>query len=108
MKWGERMRHCEECGFLGYEGYEYPESYCTVGVQEDDPKFDEDKEGRLRNDPEAEWVEIVRCKDCINWDTTWTNDWTPNYHYCPIIDGVRKDNFYCADAERRTDVDANT
>ena len=39
------MRHCEECGFLGVSGYEYPESYCTVGVQEDDPKFDEDKDG---------------------------------------------------------------
>ena len=39
------MRHCEECGFLAVEGYEYPESYCSVGVQEDDPKFDEDKEG---------------------------------------------------------------
>ena len=39
------MRHCEECEFLGMDGYEYPESYCTVGVQEDDPKFDEDKNG---------------------------------------------------------------
>ena len=39
------MRHCEECGFLGTSGYEYPESYCTVGVSEDDPKFDEDKDG---------------------------------------------------------------
>ena len=47
--------------------------------------------------------EIIRCKDCTNWDTTWTNDWTQNYHYGPIIDGVRKDEFYCADAERRTD-----
>lgn len=50
-----------------------------------------------------EQPEIIRCKDCTNWDTTWTNDWTPNYHYCPIIDGVRRDYFYCADAERRTD-----
>lgn len=39
------MRHCENCGFLGVEGYEYPESYCTVGVQDDDPKYDEDEEG---------------------------------------------------------------
>lgn len=22
---------------------------------------------RLRNDPEAEWVEVIRCKDCKNW-----------------------------------------
>lgn len=52
--------------------------------------------------PSAE-PEIIRCKDCINWDTTWTNDWSPDYHYCAMIDGVRKGDFYCADAERRTD-----
>ena len=40
-----KMRHCEECGFLGMSGYEYPESYCTAGVQEDDEKFDEDSKG---------------------------------------------------------------
>lgn len=47
--------------------------------------------------------EIIRCRDCKNWDKTWTNDWSPEYHYCPMIDGVRKGDFYCADAERRTD-----
>ena len=47
--------------------------------------------------------EIVRCKDCKNWDTTWTNDFSPNYHYCPMVDGVRKEDWFCADAERRTD-----
>lgn len=39
------MRHCDDCGFLAVEGYEYPESYCSVGVQEEDPKFDEDDKG---------------------------------------------------------------
>jgi hypothetical protein len=47
--------------------------------------------------------EIVRCKNCKNWDTTWQNDWAKNYHYCPIIDGTRNGDWYCADAERRTD-----
>lgn len=47
--------------------------------------------------------EVIRCKDCKNWDTTWTNDFAPNYHYCPMVDGVRKSDFYCANAERRTD-----
>ena len=58
---------------------------------------------RLKNDPDAEWVEIIRCKDCKYWDKTWTNDWAKDYHYCPNVDGVRKADFYCADAERRTD-----
>lgn len=52
--------------------------------------------------PSAE-PEIIRCKDCENWDTTWQNDWAKNYHYCPLIDGTRNGDWYCADAERRTD-----
>ena len=49
--------------------------------------------------------EIIRCKDCEHWDTTWQNDFAPNYHYCPLIDGTRRDDFYCADAERRGEQD---
>ena len=61
----------------------------------------------------AEWLkelierrkqpEIVKCKDCENWDTTWQNDSAPNYHYCPMMDGTYSGDFYCAKAERRTD-----
>ena len=61
----------------------------------------------------AEWLkelaerrklpEIIHCKDCENWDTTWQNDSAPNYHYCPMIDGTYSGDFYCAKAERRTD-----
>ena len=47
--------------------------------------------------------EIIYCKDCENWDTTWQNDSAPNYHYCPMIDGTYRGDFYCAKAERRTD-----
>lgn len=39
------MRHCERCGFLETEGYEYPETYCGIAIQEDDPKFYEDEKG---------------------------------------------------------------
>jgi len=48
-------------------------------------------------------TEIVRCKNCKNWDTTWNDGWAKNYHYCPIIDGTRNGDWYCADAERKTD-----
>ena len=48
--------------------------------------------------------EIIRCKDCENWDTTWQNDFAPNYHYCPMIDGSYRGDFYCGKSERRTDV----
>ena len=61
----------------------------------------------------AEWLkelaerrkqpEIIYCKDCENWDTTWQNDFAPNYHYCPMMDGTYSGDFYCAKAERRND-----
>ena len=51
--------------------------------------------------------EIIRCKDCENWDTTWQNDFAPNYHYCPLMDGTYSGDFYCAKAERRTDDKTN-
>ena len=58
--------------------------------------------GDLEDLPSAQ-PEVIRCKDCKYWDTTWQNDDAPNYHYCPMLDGIREDDFYCADAERRTD-----
>ena len=48
--------------------------------------------------------EIIRCKDCKFWETTWAYGSNANLHYCPLVDGVRREDFYCADAEeRRTD-----
>lgn len=51
--------------------------------------------------------EIIRCKNCENWDTSWQNDFAPNYHYCPMMDGTYRGDFYCGKAERRTDVNNN-
>jgi hypothetical protein len=55
---------------------------------------------RLRNDPEAEWIEIVRCRDCKHHHRD-----NSGAYYCG-----RKDygygwglNDFCSDAERRTD-----
>ena len=45
--------------------------------------------------------EIIRCKDCKNWDTN--GNWADDGYYCPNVDGIRESDFYCADAERRTD-----
>lgn len=44
---------------------------------------------------------IIRCRDCICWDTNWSNDFSPDYHYCSLVDGIRKGDFYCADARRK-------
>ena len=51
---------------------------------------------RLRNDPEAEWVEIIRCKDC-----KWYNG-EINQCNAQICASMRGEDF-CSRAERRTD-----
>ena len=61
---------------------------------------------RLRNDPDAEWVEIIRCKDCKHWTNNigdsklrdnYCNDEAHGFYYqCSEDD-------YCSFAERRTD-----
>ena len=58
---------------------------------------------RLRNDPEAEWVEVTRCKDCIYW---WKSHKMckrnkDKNHNCACMDCDA--DFYCKYAERRTD-----
>lgn len=59
---------------------------------------------RLRNDPEAEWVEIVRCKDCKYWDVEIPhpseND-DEEIHNCDCVIRFTKESDYCAWAERR-------
>ena len=53
---------------------------------------------RLRNDPESEWVEIVRCKDCKHYTE-------PNIECCELYGAMilwSKDDF-CSRGERRTD-----
>lgn len=49
---------------------------------------------RLRNDPEAEWVEITRCKDC---------KWKQGAECVRFADVRPFPNDFCSKAERRTD-----
>ena len=53
---------------------------------------------RLRNDPDAEWVDVTRCKDCEHWK---------NEHLCESLSRFgsfeTKADFYCGYAERKTD-----
>ena len=50
--------------------------------------------------PTADVIEVVRCKDCKYWDTTWKTR-ADFHYYCPMIDSVTDGDFYCADGERR-------
>lgn len=50
----------------------------------------------LDNAPEA----VVRCENCVHWDTSFDVMDGLNLHYCPVYDGVTKGDFFCADGER--------
>ena len=51
--------------------------------------------------PSADVVEVIRCKDCDNWQTDWIA--SGGGHYCGMIDLETDEGFYCGMAERRTD-----
>lgn len=69
----------------------------TIPIRIDLPEdWVEQVVNRLKNDPESEWVQIVRCKDCKHY----------NAGFECLIEGYgieRDEDWYCADAERRTD-----
>lgn len=51
---------------------------------------------RLRNDPESEWVEIVRCKDC--------KFFVSDMEWCEADEEHRAEpDAFCSWAERRSD-----
>lgn len=50
---------------------------------------------RLKNDPEAEWVQVVRCKDC-QWGTKKFGNVECNGEYHGY-------EWFCPNGERRTD-----
>ena len=54
--------------------------------------------------PSAPVREVVMCGECVNWDTSWQNDYEPNCHYCPMIDNKCNGDFYCGHAERKANV----
>lgn len=57
---------------------------------------------RLRNDPESEWAEIIRCKDCLFWQRD--NISCEGYARCKTGEGgirFRRENDFCSVARRR-------
>lgn len=65
---------------------------------------------RLRNDPESEWVPVVRCRDCVHYEISrLKKDGTDDKRYkrTACVNGAtaryRTPDWYCADAKRRTD-----
>ena len=61
---------------------------------------------RIDQHPTADVVEVVRCKNCTDWQT----DWAPYcfeegaYHYCGTIDTVTNAEDFCSKGEERKEL----
>lgn len=81
----EIPKNCAECNMTTCKGKDAPWNYvCSINLKD----IDFNETDRAEHCP---LVEIVTCKDCIHRDKYGCRHGHPN---C-------KDNFYCADAERR-------
>ena len=58
---------------------------------------------RLRNDPDADWVEVTRCKDCKYGDRGIDEDGNPFLKCLGWVYGGTQEEDFCSHAERRTD-----
>lgn len=56
-------------------------------------------QGTLESLPSAQ-PEIIRCKDCEQWQTDWESSMGDG-HFCPDIDLVTDGNFFCGFADKR-------
>ena len=52
----------------------------------------------VRNYPSVDAVEVIRCKDCKNWDTKRTLVFMC---YCSELNRWTGDDYYCASGERK-------
>jgi len=47
-------------------------------------------------------VAVCRCAGCKHWETDWTPRGTiQGFHFCPMVGFVTREDFYCANGERR-------
>lgn len=46
-------------------------------------------------------ADVVRCKDCAEWQTGWTPSSAPKgTHYCPIVGFMTDPNWFCKDGNK--------
>lgn len=85
---------------------EYQETFCFNVLCSLCPFLDNIKDDTcqvekwINEQPTADVVEVVRCKDCKYWQTDWLTS-HDGYHYCAMIDVVIDGDFYCKDGERK-------
>lgn len=53
--------------------------------------------------PTIDAVQVVRCKDCPNWQTDWDPRSYPSGHYCAMIDKFTDGEWFCATSIQEDD-----
>ena len=46
-------------------------------------------------------TELIRCKDCKDYQTDWEIPYYPNRHYCATMDSTMPEDGFCSYAERK-------
>lgn len=57
---------------------------------------------RLKNDPDAEWAEVVRCQNCKHWEGEYRNGFW-YFEQCSLNEHVASSDDFCSWAERKKD-----
>lgn len=52
------------------------------------------------NAPTVDAVEVIRCKDCVDWMRNYTDRAKPNVHPCRAAGHATTADFFCGLAER--------
>lgn len=58
----------------------------------------------IKDFPTVDAVQVVRCKDCEDWDTEWKPVFGGNdseTHYCPMLDMTTVGDFFCSYGKRK-------
>ena len=60
-------------------------------------------EALLSDEPTIDAVPVVRCKNCMHWDTGWepVGIHYKEVHWCTLNDTYPDGDFFCAYADRR-------
>lgn len=56
----------------------------------------------VKRQPTIDAVPVIRCKDCVCWDTSWKPTRAiEGAYWCPFHDIITEADDYCSSAERK-------
>ena len=81
------VKNCDNCTYSGRPSYDYPCTSCTSAYGSAPSKWE------IMRIEGADLVEVVRCKDCIQYNTYGCAN---GLGWCEAYDNGRMDNDYCS------------